>query len=359
MFIPIQAIPYARLVRRLFSGPVSLQSIAYRQDILCPEENETIRPAVFLPGQIEKVSASMRESTKEREIAAATSTTATHAPTIAYHIKDAVLLDGTIYARGYKQFIADKSLFVSSVSEPRHLTSSALASSYIGTKYFGHWLIDDCLTYRLAQQSSTPLCLRSPNPSWHQKQYEDYFDQDWTPTDRALIDHLIVFQDFAQNSLKRERYNALRHCIKTRFQREGTNAYVYLRRGKTGAIRVIQNEDEIIDALVKRGFLVLDVASDSLDKIIKTLLNAKIIVTLEGSHAAHCVYTTPENSGLLLLQSPDRFCNVYKGWTDCLNVRYGFVIGAAGKDGYYFSTSEILRTTDLMLNSIESQIVQM
>src|SRR5262245_28245716 len=125
MFIPIQAIPYARLARRLFSGPISLQSIAYRQDILCSEEKETIRPAIFLPGQIERVSASMSESTKEREIAAATSTTAIHAPTIAYHIKDAVLLDGTIYARGYKQFIADKSLFVSSVHQPSHVRSSA------------------------------------------------------------------------------------------------------------------------------------------------------------------------------------------------------------------------------------------
>ena len=86
-----------------------------------------------------------------------------------------------------------------------------------------------------------------------------------------------------------------------------------MRRGNTGAIRLIQNEDEIIDALIKRGFLVLDVASDSLDKIIKTLLNAKIIVTLEGSHAAHCVYATPENSGLLLLQSPDRFVTSTRG----------------------------------------------
>ena len=190
-------------------------------------------------------------------------------------LKTRVLLDGTIYAGAYKQFIADKSLFVSSVRELCHLKSSGLASSYIGTKYFGHWLIDDCLTYRLAQQLSTPLCLRSPNPSWHQKQYEDYFDQDWTPTDRALIDDLIVFQDFAQNSLKRKRYNTLRDRIKTRFQRDGTDAYVYLRRGQTGAIRVIQNEHEIIDALIKRSFVVLDLASDSLEKIIKNSFECK------------------------------------------------------------------------------------
>ena len=89
---------------------------------------------------------------------------------------------------------------------------------------------------------------------------------------------------------------------------------VYLRRGQSGVPRVIQNEDEIIDALTKQDFVVIDVAADSLDHIIKTLLNAKLVVSLEGSHTGHCVFTIPENSGLLLLQPPDRFCNVYRGW---------------------------------------------
>ena len=61
MLIPLQAIPYVRLIRRLFSGPASLQSIAYRQEILCPEEKETVRPTIFLPGQIERITASTRE----------------------------------------------------------------------------------------------------------------------------------------------------------------------------------------------------------------------------------------------------------------------------------------------------------
>ena len=354
MFLPLQAIPYARLARRLFSGPASLQSIAYQQDILCPEEKETIRPAIFIPGQIERVTGTTPNTTKESEIAVATLTSVTHAPTIAYHIKDAILLDGSIYVGGYKQFIADKSLFVSTTREPYHLTSSALASSYIGTKYFGHWLTDDCTTYLLAEQFSAPLCLRRPTPSWHQKQYEAYLGQDWTPTDRALINHLVVFQDFSQNILKRERYRILRDRIKTRFQTNGFGACIYLKRGQTGVPRIIQNEDEIVDALVKRGFVILDVNSDSLDHIVKTLLSAKIVVSLEGSHTGHCVFTIPEKSGLLLLQPPDRFCNVYRGWTECMNIRYGFVVGAVGEGGYCFSITEILRTTDLMLNSIQA-----
>ena len=179
-----------------------------------PKKRETVRPTIFLPGQIERITASTRESTKESEIAVATSTTATHAPTIAYHIKDAILMDGSIYVGSYKQFVADKSLFVAGAREPSRLNSSALASSYVGIKYFGHWLTDDCLTYLLAEKFSIPLCLRMSNRSWHQKQYEGFFGQDWTPTDRALIDHLVVFQDFAQNSLKRKRYRVLRDRLK-------------------------------------------------------------------------------------------------------------------------------------------------
>jgi hypothetical protein len=56
------------------------------------------------------------QTTKEAEIAQAISTTATHVPTVAYHIKDAVLFDGSIYAGRFRHSIADKSLFVSGVA---------------------------------------------------------------------------------------------------------------------------------------------------------------------------------------------------------------------------------------------------
>ena len=51
-----------------------------------------------------------------------------------------------------------------------------------------------------------PLCLRGPVYSEHQSIYEAYLAQDWTPTDRARVDDLIVYQDFYwgihQNSLE-------------------------------------------------------------------------------------------------------------------------------------------------------------
>src|SRR5262245_58652997 len=166
MSIPIQVSPYVRLMKRLFSGRTSLQDIAYRQEVLCPEEKETFRPPVFLPGQIERVTEykptdPWSRTTKDAELAEAISTVITHAPTVAYHIKDAVLFDVSVYAGPFRHSIADKSLYGSSNRKHQVRKAGALSSSYLGTKYFSHWLIDDCSRYLLAEQFGPPISLRS------------------------------------------------------------------------------------------------------------------------------------------------------------------------------------------------------
>ena len=358
MLLPIQFVPYIRLVRRLFSGLSSLQSIAYEQNILCPEEKAAIPPAVFLPGQIERVKDRIKNpwanTTSEVEIAEAISTTVTHAPTIAYHLNNAILFDGSIYAGSCRLPFypkGDKSLSVSMMHAPHHMDTGALASTYLGTRFFGHWLVDDCTKYLLAEAVAPTICTRRSAFS-HQQKYQTYFGQDWTPIDRARIDHLIVFQDFSQNSHKRKRYRALRDRIKSHFPSNDRGACIYLRRGKSGVSRVIQNEDEIVDALVKRDFMVVDIESDNLDHIIGSLVKTKIVVSMEGGHIAHCTYTCPEHSALLVLQPPDQFTATYRGWSACLGIGFGFVVGSIGDAGYYFPISEILVTIDLLLNQI-------
>src|SRR4029079_13778024 len=115
-------------------------------------------------------------STKEKEIVEAVSTTVTYAPTIAYHIRDAVLFDGSIYVGRFKNPIADKSLFRLASHKHNSINSCALASTYLRTKFFGHWLLDDCTKYLLAKDTSKPLCLRMP-PYGHLQQYASYLDQ--------------------------------------------------------------------------------------------------------------------------------------------------------------------------------------
>jgi hypothetical protein len=206
----------------------------------------------------------------------------------------------------------------------------------------------------LAERYGHPLCLRRPVYSLgHQTEYEGYFNQDWTPLDRARIEDLVIFQDFAQNSHKIKRYNLLRTRIRARLIGR-RSPFVYLRRGNSGVARLIKNEDEILEALTKKGFVVVDVASDSLDHVLSHLVDAKIVVSMEGSHVAHCCFSIPESSGLIVLQPPDMFTAIHRGWAEGLSVRFGFVVGDHGGAGYYFSLSDLLRTVEVMLNSTEA-----
>ena len=97
----------------------------------------------------------------------------------------------------------------------------------------------------------------------------------------------------------------------------------------------------------------MDIGTDSLERVLGILANAKIVVSLEGSHATHCALSVPENSGLILLQPPNRFLGFHRGWTEAANVRFGFVVGSLADAGYVFSCSEILRTVELMTINME------
>jgi Glycosyltransferase 61 len=312
------------------------------------------RSAICLPGQIDRIVDRTPDSqtTNEREIAQATSTTLSHGATIAHHIKDAILVDGCVYAKNFKYPIASKSLYKSKIQGLVRIKTAALASSYLGSRFFGHWLADDCSRHLLGQgTSSTTVCVRRPEYA-HQHQYHQIFGQTWNSIDRACIDDLIVFDDYSQNKHKRQRYLALRNRVKAQFRSESEEKLVYFRRGRTGVSRLIQNEDEIVQFLMKRGFIVLDVETDSLSHIIKTLFGAKVVITIGGSHAAHCIYACPADSGLIILQPPDRFSAIYRDWAECVGFRFGYLVGAIGAAGYHFSVRDIAATIDLMVTSL-------
>jgi len=353
-FFPIQAVPYLRAVRRLLSGHAgNPQTISARTEILCPEETEEIPAPIYLPGQLDRLTEysgpeRWTNATTKAEIASATAAIVNYAPTIAYHIENAILFDGSIYARHYRCPISEKSLFNSRRNKSRHLKIAGLASSYLGTKFFGHWLTDDCVLQLMAETVGTPLVVRgSEFPD--EAKYQDYFGQIRPPTDRAWIDHLLVYQDFSPNSHKRKRIKVLRDCVSARFPRIGRETYVYLRRGKTGARRFIENENEIIKALSRRGFKILDIGSDSLEYVLETLVDAKITISIEGSHYAHCIFAMPKNSALLVLQPCDRFSSSEHSLTAAVDMRSGFVIGTKAIGGYHFPVDDILHTTDLLI----------
>jgi hypothetical protein len=356
--IPLALVPYANFFQRRLFGNVPLTVAASQLEILCPKEAVVAPPAVFLPGQLDRVTGTDPATTIDLELSTATSEVLKPSATIAYHIKDAILVDGSIYQGRFKSFIAARSFSNSGSprAEPRYLSTAGLASSHLGSRFFGHWLVDDCIQYRLAQQHGQPLCLKGPIRLDHQRTYGNYLNQDWTPIDRAWIDHLIIYQDFywgaAQDGLRAAQTRAMRECMRAKLPSAELESLVYLRRGATGTPRVIQNEQEIQNGLEKLGFVVADIETNSLDQVLSVLAKAKVVISLEGSHATHCTFTIPENSGLILLQPPDRFWGFHRGWTTSAGVRFGFLVGTLTEGGYHFSISEILCTLDLMLKEM-------
>ena len=348
MQTPVHTAPFFRNVRRFFGGPATPAQTAFKREILCAEDVSELRPAIFLKDQIEKVVGAPAESNRGAELDHVLRRTVTNAPTIAFHIKNAVLVDGSVYAGRMRHMIANKS--VAANKSVSYVDTAAICSSAAGSTYFGHWLADDVLTYMLAERYGKPICCAPNSPFGHMPLYEEIFGQDWAATDRAHVGHLILFQDFAQTSLKRRRQLELRSKVLRRFAPTANNYLIYLRRGNTGVSRPIANEPEIVDGLAREGFTILDIRTDSLERILSCLVSSRIVVSIEGSQTYHGAYALPAGSGLLLLQPPDRFTATQRDWSENIGARFGFVVGDRGENATYFSFHDIMKTVDLFFS---------
>lgn len=349
MHLPLKLSPHIRNIKRLFLGPGTLQSTAREVEVLCAEERGEFIPATYLDGQLDKVTAAARGTDLTAQLSHLKNRNIVHAPTIAYHIDNAVLLNGSVYSGRMRHFLYPK-LAKPEATVPAHMNKAALASTMLGVEYFGHWLKDDCTQYLLAEEHGA-LSVPPLHTPPHRSLYERYFSQKWRPVSQARIDHLIIYQDFSQNSHKRRRYQLLTSRIRSHLIPKSP-ALVYLKRGMTGVARLVANEDEIIKALLKKGFIVVDIASDSLEIIITSLMDAKIVVTMEGSHFWHCWFSPENRSGVITLQPPDRFTSVAKGWLDAVSAQFGLVVGEKREGATWFSISDILKTIDLMASGL-------
>jgi hypothetical protein len=273
------------------------------------------------------------------------STTAHHAATKAYHVKDAVVHNGSVYAKNMRFFLKERS--AKPLGGYAHCQSASLASTATGCRYFGHWLRDDCTQYLLGSNRGPTLTMAS-HMTAHQVEYANTFSQDWTCTDSAIVDNLVIFQDFAQNSSKRARYQELAARVAKVFPDEARKDLIFLRRGGTGAARLIEDEAALLDQLVRNNFEIVDVTSD-LGNILRKLKRARLVVSMEGSQISHCAYSLTEGCALLVLQPCDRFTSAHRLWTAGRGIRFGFLVGSMGTQGYRFNSSDVLSVADLLL----------
>ncbi|HTO08017.1 MAG TPA: glycosyltransferase family 61 protein [Myxococcota bacterium] len=319
--------------------------MARRSWTLRPAEHDTRGPAVCLPGQLDRIEAVQGDTTLEAERRRVLGGPVEHAATTLFELPDAEITEGSVWVAGARVLMLPGSVpraVLSSRGE--RIERAALDCTWVGNRYFGHWLTDDSTLHLLVREHADPIGLMRP-PYTHEPGYCHEWNLTPRKLSRARVRSLLVCEDHSQNSLKRDRYGRLRTAL---VGRGGSGRKsVYLRRGSSGVLRLLMNEDEVESALIRRGFTVVDPARDGFAELLAACSGADCVVGVEGSAMAHGVMTVRGGGSLVTLQPPWRFNCVFKDYTDCLGLRYAFLVGARSGDGFRIDVGELERTLDL------------
>ena len=303
-----------------------------------------VRPAKFLAGQLERIRGTEFGTREEVVRDFRGGFESRQRPTMAFRLKNVLLADGVLHAEGALRHLRARAHRLPFGSPRQVIERAALYESWSGNRWFGNWLVDDCLTYRLAEAVGCPAT--SARSIGHMSAYEQRLGMTPLRVDASWFDELILFDDRANNAHRRWRATDLRRrLIGTERPR---HAGVYLVRGVSGDRRVLQNERAIAEHLSTRlGFRVLDPSASSLAEIIDACAGARVVAGVEGSHLVHGLMLMPPEARLLVIQPPDRAVSVLKLTTDRQGQDYCFVVGRGRNEAFSADIDEIERTLDL------------
>jgi hypothetical protein len=341
------------LLRILTRSRKTLQDLSSERWIICPAERRHESPAIYLDHDLDKVTAVMEDTSWELEMSRIQGGETEHAATVAHRIQECELLDGSLYKGPARLPLTPEPKRLISANVNQVIAEGALAASYYGSLYFGHWLTDDLTLHLAAEPLGKPIT-PARRIYGHESNYLELFNIQPHYTNQVRCKNLIILDDFSQNSYKRQRYLELRSRLQNALPSANPGARIMIRRGQQGAARVLTNAAEIEKVLEGQGFIIVDPDKSTANEIASSLLGARLIVGLEGSHMTHSVYTVAQNGGVCVLQPPYRFNNVLKNYTDCLGIAYGFVVGRASEGGFTIEPNELLQVLDKIDQALPS-----
>jgi capsular polysaccharide biosynthesis protein len=225
-----------------------------------------------------------------------------------------------------------------------------LITSNSGSHFFGTLIVDDFPLALLPSESDVRITMMS-RPSTHEADYRRLVK---LPAAKRItygrIKRLVIYTDFAQNSLKEERYRVLRSDLRASLSANRLRPApgVYIRRGATGERRLLVNETAVEHALIERGFRVIDIQSMTAETIARETLDARIVVGVEGSHLSHGIFSAHEDATFVILQPPQRFSMSYKEFTDRLGMRFAFLVADLHPEGFSVSITHLNRLIDVV-----------
>jgi hypothetical protein len=266
-------------------------------------------------------------------------------PTRVCELEDAVVIGGEVFSGGERYLLGRRSPWKSLSSRTDVVDMACMPNSLQGLSFFGHWLRDDCAAYELSADHGRTHSLR--RPSWSDcADYETAFGQTWDEVDTLAARRLTLFSEIGFNADKGRRLRILRGRLRT--SRRPTGGVVFLARGPSGKGRKIVNEVALIERLAAHGVRIVTPEGGG-RSVIEACLDSDLIITVEGSQAAHAAYLLREGGGLLILQPPDRFYNPHLEWARLLGMTYGIVVGHSRGTGMFVAPDEVLAMADRVL----------
>ncbi|MEP1612825.1 MAG: glycosyltransferase family 61 protein [Roseobacter sp.] len=337
---------------RLMAGSApDLRDVAVRSWELHPAEIQDCRPAIFLPNALDRISSLSPWRGWETEKLFINGGQIEHAATSAHLLEDIRISDAFLYrgaARMQAGFGAQQ--YIRNTNAPTtHLTEAHLISNWAGSHYFGMFL-RAAIPMELLPEEGAPAISVKTKHYMHEKGYRDILSM---PRPRLLtnarIDQLTIYTDFGQNTSKAMRYAKLRRRLRQTLRpNTPPPPGIYLKRGSTGEDRIVQNEAELEAMLLERNFDIVEPSKISAQEVAQRLLDTPIVVSVEGSHMAHAIYTLAEGGTLLALQPPDRFAMAFKELTDRIGLRFAFTVGHMAPVGFRVDIDDLKRTLDIL-----------
>jgi Glycosyltransferase 61 len=312
---------------------------------ISPVETSEVPAAIYLRHHIDKVTALGDATCWEVEMKRVGGGLVEHAATVAYVISKCELLGGSLYKGPSRLPLTRERPSLMTFNQMEYFDQAVLASTYYGSFYFGHWLKDDLSLYLAAEKLGKPI-KPARKPYGHEPGYLDLLNIQLQELNTAYFENLILIDDFGQNSYKFQRYLELRLRLQKSSIPMNEGGRVMIRRGQQGAARHLTNAAEIEQLLESHGFVIVDPEVSTVAEIVSATLGARLIVSVEGSHIAHCFYSMAQSGGICILQPPFRFNNVLKSSFDCIGVKYGFVVGDQTEGGFSIDSSDLLSILD-------------
>jgi capsular polysaccharide biosynthesis protein len=336
--------PLIHVVKTRAFGAPAIADVAKIVE-LCPSEEAWAPAATMLDSAFGKLKVFPSGISREQVLGRLTGCAVRHEPSRAFTLRNARILAGSIYAGGARRHV--RSLRDAySATKPERLQRVAFCSSSTGDRFFGHFMTEDIHQVLVAPDFGEAV--RFVSRDWrHLPAYREALGVSWREIDAATAEELTVFEDVAQNSLRRRRYRELRARLRHRINPLNPGARIYLRRGSTGAVRSPSNDHEVVTALHRRGFDILDLETTPAEELIPRLLEARILVSVEGSQLAHGVYTLAENAGVCILMPPRRVFVSMKDRFDALGMPCAIVAGDDCGETYSIDIDDLDRTLDL------------